>query len=122
MLSYKPNLKQTARRLRAGMTDAESRLWSRLRRKQVLGVQFYRQKPIGSYVVDFYAPAAALVVEVDGAHHFEARQAARDEDRTAFLNERGLQVLRFTDREVLQHADAVVEAIFAAVASVTKAL
>ena len=48
------------------MTDAEHRLWFRLRRKQLLGVQFYRQKPIGKYIVDFYSPAVALVIEVDG--------------------------------------------------------
>ena len=55
--------------LRASLTDAERRLWNRLRRKQILGVQFYRQEPIGNYIVDFYAPATRLVVEVDGAHH-----------------------------------------------------
>ena len=53
------------------MTDAEHRLWFRLRRKQLLGLQFYRQKPIGKYIVDFYAPAVALVIEVDGGQHFE---------------------------------------------------
>ena len=57
MLAYKPQLKPLARRLQAAMTDAEHRLWFRLRRKQLLGVQFYRQKPIGKYIVDFYAPA-----------------------------------------------------------------
>ena len=74
MLKYNPRLKQTARRLRAAMTDAEQRLWWRLHGKQLLGVPFYRQKPIGNYVVDFYAPAVALVVEVDGAHHFKPRR------------------------------------------------
>ena len=66
MLAYKPQLRPLARRLRAAMTDAEHRLWFRLRRKQLLWVQFYRQKPIGKYIVDFYAPAVALVIEVDG--------------------------------------------------------
>lgn len=117
MLRYNPRLKQPARWLRRGMTDAEQRLWSRLRRKQLLGVQFYRQKPIGHYIVDFYAPGAGLVVEVDGAHHFEAPQATRDEARTAYLRRQGLHVVRFSDREVLQQLDAVVEALFAAVAA-----
>jgi len=66
MLAYKPQLKPLARRLRAAMTDAEHRLWFRLRRRQLLGVQFYRQKPIGKYIVDFHAPAVALVIGVDG--------------------------------------------------------
>ena len=117
MLKYNPHLKQPARRLRMAVTDAEQRLWFRLRRKQLLGVQFYRQKPIGNYIVDFYAPAAALVVEVDGGHHFETPQARRDQARTSYLAEQGLQVLRFTDLEVLQQLDVVVEAIFAAVAT-----
>ncbi|MBI4528658.1 MAG: DUF559 domain-containing protein [Deltaproteobacteria bacterium] len=54
MLKYNRRLKQTARRLRAAMTDAEQRLWWRLRGKQLLGVQFYRHKPIGNYVVDLF--------------------------------------------------------------------
>ena len=66
MLAYKPQLKPLAGRLRAAMTDAEHWLWFRLRRKQLLGVQFYRQKPIGKYIVDFYAPAVASVIEVVG--------------------------------------------------------
>ena len=66
MLSYKPQLEPLARGLRAAMTDAEHRLWFRLRREQLLGVQFYRQKPIGKYIVDFYAPAVASVIEVVG--------------------------------------------------------
>ena len=83
----------------------------------MLGVKFYRQKPIGNYVVDFYAPAVALVVEVDGAHHFEAAQAGRDAMRSVYLEQQGLQVLRFTDLEVLQQLDVVVQAIFEAVAA-----
>ena len=102
------------------MTDAEHRLWFRLRRKQLLGVQFYRQKPIGKYIVDFYAPAVALVIEVDGGQHFEASQARRDERRTAYLETQNLRVLRFTDREVLQQLDAVVDAVFAAVSAASK--
>ena len=116
MLKYNPRLKQLAPRLRAAMTDAEQRLGWRLRGKQVLGVQFYRQKPIGNYIVDFHAPAVALVVEVDGALHFEASQAAEDEMRTASLEKQGLRVLRFTDLEVFQQLDPVIEAIFRAVA------
>ena len=56
MIKYNPNLKEKARRLRGETTDAERALWARLRGKQVLSVQFYRQKPIGNYIVDFYAP------------------------------------------------------------------
>ena len=65
------------------MTDSEHALWERLRRKQVQAVQFYRQKPIGNYIVDFYAPKAKIVVEVDGSQHMESEQAARDLQRDA---------------------------------------
>jgi very-short-patch-repair endonuclease len=115
MLKYDPRLKGVARTLRANLTDSEQRLWSRLRRKQILGVQFYRQKPIGQYVVDFYAPAVRLVVEVDGGQHLEPEHAKRDRQRTGRLQSQGLKILRFTDHEVLLELDAVVEAIFTAV-------
>ena len=69
MLKYNPNLKQTTRCLRKEMTHCEQLLWVRLRRKQLQNTQFYRQKPIGAYIVDFYASNARLVVEVDGSHH-----------------------------------------------------
>jgi very-short-patch-repair endonuclease len=115
MLRYSPRLKGRARSLRASLTDAEQRLWSRLRRKQILGVQFYRQKPIGNYITDFYAPGARLVVEVDGAQHVEPAQAERDRLRTEYLKQMGLQVLRYHDRQVLLELDSVVEEIFGAV-------
>ena len=66
MLPYNRRLKTQARSLRTNPTDAELHRWYRLRRKQILGVQFYRQKPIGNYIAHFYAPAAKLVVEPDG--------------------------------------------------------
>ena len=112
MLPYSRTLKQPARRLRSNMTDAERRLWARLRGKQLLGVQFYRQKPLGNSIVDFYAPKAHLVIEVDGGQHFEPAHQAADAQRTAVLAGMGLRVLRFTNGEVLAQTDAVVEKIF----------
>ncbi len=117
MLDYEPHLKFFARRLRTGMTDAEQRLWFRLRRKQLHGVQFYRQKPLGRYIVDFYAPAARLVVELDGGQHFEPAGIEHDRKRDAWLHGVGLQVLRFDDRQALLETDAVVEAIWRAMAA-----
>ncbi|MCB1776936.1 MAG: endonuclease domain-containing protein [Candidatus Competibacteraceae bacterium] len=114
MLKYNPKLKDHARVLRSEMTDCEQRLWSRLRRKQVLGVQFYRQKPIGNYIADFYAPKVSLVVEVDGSQHLEPEQVDHDQQRTAFLESQGLRVLRFDNREVLQELDGVMEVIYRA--------
>ena len=112
MLKYNPNLKQRARRLRREMTDAERALWSKLRGKQIQGVQFYRQKPIGNHIVDFYAPKAKLVVEVDGSQHLEESHVQKDNRRDAYLASLGLMVLRFDDLQVLREPDAVVEVIF----------
>ena len=115
MLRYNSRLKSRARLLRTSLTDAERFLWSRLRRKQILGVQFYRQKPIGNYIVDFYAPSARLVIEVDGSQHFEPTQAEKDRRRTAYLSQIGLRVLRYNDRQVLLELDSVLDEIFRAV-------
>jgi len=112
MLPYGRNLQEPARALRKEMTDAEKRLWSGLRNKQVLGVQFYRQKPIGPYIVDFYAPAAKLVIEVDGCQHLEDEHKERDRERDAVLSEMGLLVVRFDNLQVLRETDAVMAEIF----------
>lgn len=117
MLPYKGNLKDKARLLRKRMTDSERVLWSRVRGKQLLGVQFYRQKPIGDYIVDFFAPKAKLVVEVDGSQHMQGDHATKDKRRDAYLSSLGLQVLRFDSRQVLQETDGVVKTIFRAMAS-----
>jgi len=111
MIEYSRNLKQPSRELRKNMTDAERLLWSRLRGKQLLDVQFYRQKPIGPYIVDFYCHAAALVVEVDGGQHYETEHAKRDAERDKCLSEVGLLVMRFNNLQVLMETDAVVEEI-----------
>ena len=112
MLTYHPKLRTTARILRRDMTDAERHLWYHLRRKQLLNIQFYRQKPIGFYVVDFYAPAAKLIVEIDGSQHFEEQQKNYDEKRTLFLESQGLKVLRFNNFDVLTATDNVLTAIY----------
>jgi very-short-patch-repair endonuclease len=114
MLPYNRRLKTKARSLRTKPTDAELHLWHRLRRKQILGVQFYRQKPIANYIADFYAPAAKLVVELDGAQHLEPGQSKYDAQRSRDLEQQGLKVLRFDDRQVLLQTEAVLETIFQA--------
>ena len=115
MLKYNRQLKPLSRRLRLDMTDSEQLLWSRLRRKQILAVQFYRQRPIGQYIVDFYAPTAKLIVEVDGSQHFDNEHVVNDEQRDAYLNGVGLQILRFNNLQVLKELDAVMGVVFQAV-------
>jgi very-short-patch-repair endonuclease len=112
MLKYSPKLKANARQLRQNLTDSELFLWRRLRGKQLAGVQFYRQKPIGGYIVDFYAPKAKLVIEIDGSQHLEVPQAAKDRERDEYLGRLGLMVLRINGRQVLKETEAVMELIF----------
>ena len=105
MIKYSPKLKEKARRLRAQMTDSERKLWARLRREQVESVQCYTQRPIGNYIVDFYAPKAKLVVEVDGSQHMESQHVAMDSRRDAHLASEGLRVLRFDNLQVLKEIE-----------------
>ena len=114
MLPYNKQLKTKARELRANQTLSEKTLWSRLRGSQLLGVQFYRQRPIGGYIVDFYAPKAKLVIEVDGSQHLTGDHVESDQKRDLYLSSLGLKVMRFNSREVLVNTDEVVEVIFRA--------
>ncbi len=98
-----------ARRLRTEMTDAELRLWMRLRCEQIDGYCFRRQVPMGPYVVDLVCLKARLVIEIDGGQH--AQLVERDDRRTAWLASRGFKVLRFWNNDVLQQTDGVVESI-----------
>ncbi len=102
-----------ARALRKEMTDAERRLWYRLRAGR-LGVHFRRQVPVGPYIVDFAAVDHGLVIEIDGGQHAEPSQAAYDSARTAYLEARGLRVLRFWNNDVLENTDGVLTEILAA--------
>lgn len=115
MLPYNRNLKPLARDLRNNMTDAEQQLWSRLRRKQVLDLQFYRQKPLAGYIADFYCAAAKLVIELDGTQHLETAAQERDQQRTAALQKIRLRVIRFDNRQVLLELEDVMSVIFAEV-------
>lgn len=93
------------------MTDAEKRLWSRVRRKQLKGYQFYRQKIIGDYIVDFYCPKAGLIIEIDGGQHYIGTCVEKDRQRTEYLETAGLSVIRFSDRDVLKRTDDVINVI-----------
>ena len=112
MKVYNKNLKQASRDLRNNMTEAEKLLWSKLRGKQILGLQFYRQKPIFNYIVDFYCPAANLVIECDGSQHFTEEGLEADRIRDEALAELGLKVLRFDNGQVLNQLDDMVEEIY----------
>ena len=112
MLNYNPKLKSHSRRLRTDMTEAEQKLWERLRGKQLHGVQFYRQKPLATYIVDFYGPKAKLVIELDGGQHEEENHRIRDAARDEKLRQQGLMVLRFDNVQMLRETEAVLEEIW----------
>ena len=98
-----------ARGLRRRPTDAERRLWARLRDRRLLGVKFTRQMPIGPYVVDFCCRERKLIVELDGGQH--STRADYDSGRTAFLHALGYRALRFWDNDALANTDGVLQHI-----------
>ncbi len=109
---YNQNLHPYANDLRSTLTEHERILWSHLRKKQILEIQFYRQKIIGNYIVDFYAPAVDLVIKVDGSQHFESDAIEYDLSRDTYLNELGLKVLRFDNNKIKKAISHVLEEIY----------
>ena len=97
-----------ARRLRRNSTDAETKLWNRLRSRAIDGCKFVRQEPIGPYVVDFVCRERRLVIEVDGGQHATDK---RDAVRDRWLRDRRYRVLRFWNNEVIGNIDGVLELI-----------
>ncbi|MEK7304320.1 MAG: endonuclease domain-containing protein [Pseudomonadota bacterium] len=91
------------------MTDVERLLWRAIRGKQVHACRFRRQHPIGPYIADFACIEQWLVVELDGGQHQE--QNAQDEQRAAYLQSLGWQILRFWNNEVLNNLDGVLSTI-----------
>jgi very-short-patch-repair endonuclease len=111
MREYDRKLKKAARELRKNMTDAERLLWSKIRKKQLHGLMFTSQKPLGGYIVDFYCFEANLVVEVDGSQHYTSNAIEYDKVRDETLKNLELKVLRFTNIDVLENIDGVIEVI-----------
>ena len=110
MIPYNTNLKELSKSLRNNPTKAEQCLWARLRLKH-LGFVFYRQKPIGGYIVDFYCPKTRLVVEVDGGQHLTMETSGNDRVRDKYLRNLGMTVIRFSNSEVEKNTDVVVRTI-----------
>ena len=106
-MNLKDNLKKTARELRNNSTEAENYLWYMLRLKN-LGFKFRRQAVIGLYIVDFICFEKRLIVEVDGGQH---AVNMKDEERDEWLKQRGYNVIRFWNNDVLKNRDGVLEKI-----------
>ena len=103
-------MKNLARTLRKDSTDAERCLWQRLRNRELLGWKFRRHHPIGCYIVDFVCIERELIIELDGSQHAENQTA--DSERSEYLKEKGYQVLRFWNNDVLVRGEAVLNAIY----------
>ena len=106
-----PQLKERRRQLRNSLTPAEALLWKNLQRSQVGGRKFRRQHSVGSYIVDFYCPACRLAVELDGQGHFESARSECDVKRMGFLEQQGIRVLRFENRQVFESLEEVLTTI-----------
>jgi len=111
LLPYNPKLKAIARYLRQNMTETEIMLWQRLKRKQVQGYDFDRQKPIDEYIVDFYCKKLKLAIEIDGTSHDSEEAQEQDQYRQARLEAIGVRFLRFRDEDVRLRLDEVVRTI-----------
>ena len=103
------NITSIAKALRKRLTDTERLLWRHLRAKQLEGLKFRRQEPIGRYIVDFVCHEKRIVIEVDGGQHTIEKN--KDAERDKWLNEQGYKVLRFWNNEVLTNIEGVLQTI-----------
>jgi very-short-patch-repair endonuclease len=115
MMDYKHNTKlvSNARTLRKNMTKEERHLWYDFLRSY--DVRFLRQKILGQFIVDFYCPQAKIVIELDGSQHYEPSEMEQDEQRTAYLHQYDITVIRIPNNEVMQNFEGVCEYIDLAV-------
>ncbi len=109
IIPYNPKLKVLARNLRNDSTFTEIMLWNYLKKKQVRGYDFDRQKPIDNYIVDFYCKDLNLAIEIDGESHYGREE--RDKLKDKRLKELGVSVLRFDDLDIIYKLDKVIESI-----------
>ena len=110
-----PEIFKRAGVLRKNMTPAEKLLWKRLERKQIHGLRFRRQHPVARFIADFYCHAALLIIEIDGGIHHDTEVAQHDREREIELRSLGLNVMRFTNREIMHDIDTVIQKISATV-------
>ena len=105
-LPYNPKLKERARLLRKAGNLSEVLLWNKVKRKQLLGLDFDRQRIIGNYIVDFYCPSLELVIEIDGSSHDD--KIEYDEQRDAYLKGLGLSVIHILDIDIKCNLEGVI--------------
>jgi very-short-patch-repair endonuclease len=99
------------RNLRKKQTEAEKKLWSIVRNRQLGEIKFRRQFSIGRYILDFYCPEYRVGIEADGGQHYEDKGRESDKIRTKELKELGIEIIRFSDLEILNNIDGVYEVL-----------
>ncbi len=105
-----PSVFRNAAKLRASMTETELKLWDFLKMKP-MGFKFRRQHPIGGYVLDFYCHRLRLSLEIDGGYHLQKEQRENDVERTNYLKSIGISEIRFTNKQILNEYETVIETI-----------
>jgi very-short-patch-repair endonuclease len=109
--TVKRNNVDRSRHLRKNQTDAETKLWQVIRNRGLSGAKFRRQFPLDKYILDFYSPELKLCIEADGGQHYTNEGEQNDGIRTKTLRNLGIQVLRFSDRDILLNIEGVCEVI-----------
>ena len=109
-IPYRRDLLQKARELRRNSTLGEVLLWCEIKGRR-LGCEFHRQVPVGDYILDFFCHEKMLAVEIDGGTHDHEEQFRYDQRREAWLKSRGIHVIRFTEKQVRENMDWVLEAL-----------
>ncbi len=110
-LNANPSTFRNADKLRKRLTTSEKILWEELRKRKLNGLKFRRQHPISRYVLDFYCHEAKLGVELDGKYHEKKSQKLYDKDRTENLEKHNIQIIRFTNEEVINSLSTVLNKI-----------
>ncbi len=110
-LFNKSSQKIKRRVLRRVMTESEARFWLLLRNRKNCGFKFRRQVSIGRYVVDFYSPKLKLAIEIDGGYHKQKEISQYDKIRQEFIESLGIKVLRFSNKQVLENFDMIIDKI-----------
>jgi very-short-patch-repair endonuclease len=111
IIPYNPKLKEFARQLRNNSTITEIFIWQKLKRKQMYGYDFHRQKPIDNYILDFFCYELMLGIEIDGYSHELIEVVEKDSKKTKKMKQFGITVLRFSDYQVLKEMENVLRAI-----------
>ena len=111
VIPYNPKLVELAKHLRNHSTKSEVILWNYLKGKKMLGIDFTRQKPIDSYIVDFFCSKLMLAIEIDGYSHQLEEVYAKDVEKSRRLEELGIKLLRFQDVEVFKNIKGVLQVI-----------